>query len=211
MDSSNVCILCENKFDQSQIGSLECRVHPLPFNYSSRGDQYNVNHYDCCGASIFQRDIIHYEVTKPIGCHRIDHVSSLKELQDILQKPFICLLTEETKKINSYKQNKSDVEQHLISILSKERLEYEFIFKLPFQKEYVIDINQEHSKLIGKNKNTEHDKPQLYIYSNEEWDHYSNKIKNKKDFIPFYIIRRMDYKIDSEKKKEINNRLSCNS
>ena len=216
------CILCNTEYVFSEsVGLLQCRIHPLSYNITAKGQRYGLNHYDCCGASFSEWDSTHYEFSNPKGCHAIDHVSSYEELETIKKSPFLCI--EQANSINKnllqlIEKSSRSKKQYLIPVLNQETLEYDYYFKLPFDNIYIIDLSKEHSKLLNNMiesskyslKKTSHLSTALY-YSSE----YDNQDKSASDyssfqkFIPFYIIRRMDFKVNLEKMKEIQADFKC--
>ncbi len=195
---------------------MDCFVHPLKFNTNSKGERYPVNHYDCCGASRSRVDTIHYEASNPKGCHRIDHVSSMEELDRILRRPYACVL----------KSDKLDVmsthsQAGIVYIGNEEHLSNTHIFEIPFDRSIHIETDLEYDSLlesIGLSDKSDYDRiassSRFYTYSEEEysqdikkWNDYSRK----DDFLPFYIVRRMDFRIDPEKRREIQARIRCSS
>ncbi len=205
------CILCEKKYDvYLQLGLMDCMIHPLHLNrkYIGGNHIYPLGHYECCGASTDCS--IHCEASNPKGCHRIDHVSSQKELESILEKPFICIM------IGKFDINRQKAEQ-VVTISENFYSKYNYYnLKMPFNKQYSINLKEEYNSLLKtencKSSSIEitESSQQYYIYSKEEQLQQQNQNQNCIiEFYPFYIIRRMDFKIDNEKKKEIKSYYSC--
>ncbi len=206
------CILCGKKYTHSQIGLMNCMVHPLILNRSCGGKNFQIGHYECCGASINNFYCsIHYEASNPKGCHRIDHVSSQEELELILNKPFVCIMDNKQLQLSKIKE--------VIFISGKNYLKSNnsYKFKMPFDKQYNIDIKKEYDSLLKTENiislnpiiiNHSLSSQQYYTYSEEEQLKYTQE-QNSTNFYPFYIIRRMDFKIDDEKKNEIKSYISC--
>lgn len=80
--SAAICHNCKVKFDETNIGLLECNFHPLPFishnNYRGIATtRFGPNHFVCCGASTDRYDALHFEGdSTPKGCYKIDHCTS---------------------------------------------------------------------------------------------------------------------------------------
>ena len=214
LDKIHKCINCGKAFTNKEVGLMNCMTHLLKLNHFNRSE-----HYDCCGASTNQDDFIHYEASKPRGCHRVDHVSSKEEFDNILEKPFICILKSAAEKLTITSKG-MEVKQHFVSISTKESLDYSYGFRMPFKKIYQIDIKKVYENLLDRQKgnssilkNRENiSSDQFYVYSQEEHDdsiYAWLKIGNSSVFNPFCIIRRMDYLIDKEKKEEIKSWEQC--
>lgn len=221
------CILCNKEYTNKDVGVLNCIVHPRNYNTFVNGKRFSMGHYECCGASKNLDDTIHYEITNPKGCHKINHVSSEEELDNIITKPFVCIPADISSdlKIIQNAQKPIQKNQYIIPVLEEEELDYNYAFKTPLENVFDIDIHQEYKEMLEnyklipdktfKNKDNTNDR--YYVYENDEEYGQMRKrlksnhliIRNEEDFVPFYVIRTMDYTFDKERLKEFNPNRKC--
>lgn len=214
-DTLTTCMICGILYDvQSSIGLLECCIHPLRYNRDREGNIHGEFQYDCCGNS--------NENSK--GCHAIDHVANENELKHVMLVPYTIMIKEDAERaLEVVKRDLEDGgygrDQYLIpvnsgSILVKRGEVYRFrtcplipLKKLsPLRKhESVEKIMEDHSYVeIDVKSHQENMKKCIFeansYTGNKEEDsflshYYFDKTGNLPSFIPFYIIRRMDFSI----------------
>jgi hypothetical protein len=203
-----ICNYCHNVYDITDIGSLSCQTHPIPYDVKKRV-------YPCCNTR------------NPKGCTNIDHYSSVEEYNEIIKFPFCIIPIKNNlnlkilKKYNSSEENiiKSK-EPYIIPITNFDQLndkikliifkdkvmEYELsmLYENSKNQNLLLTNHNNNSKFLGfyisrlndeeeQNDIDEPDENNIYDYSDisllgELEYNYDNT-----NFKPFYIIRRMEY------------------
>jgi hypothetical protein len=219
------CINCGQKYDpKTSIGALQCRIHPLGLNIISDGNRYERFHMECCGASNNPSDI-HYEISTPKGCVKIDHFSSEEEYRSIREKPFVFFSKEDyyKKKINVSSQSEI-VQFNTINSVTRD-----FKFELPPRGNLLtIDVVEAYNNHIQKHKKIKtvddlngdyfKDTESLYNYSissiigraGDVDKVYEGGIEQE-DFTPFILMRRISKKQCCLKVSEVSSHLKNSS
>ena len=229
-DSELTCCLCNNTYISNEIGLLNCMTHPRYYNGFRDGKNFKVGHYDCCGASNNMNDIIHFEYIQPLGCHRIDHVSSYDEIKYMIERPFVCVPQELANNYPVIKKLKKQSliikdNQYIISINNKDDLNFDFTFLTSMGGEFCLDASVEYAEMLNKfnlgvcasDEYKKESTSEFYVYEDDEdykilqdtQNKYNTISRSGDDFVPFYIIRTFDYVIDGEKKREFNPDKPC--
>ncbi len=210
MTSENTCMMCREKFTQNDTGTMRCYVHPALYAKDVYGFK-DSDYYSCCGASV---DRYHElgERSWPSGCHRIDHVSNMKELDAILGTPYICKPLSEAHSLVVYKNAKllPRVNQNWIEVKNYNYFEYKLSFKTFNGRVIEIDPLEEHSRICDRPSFTLSDSSTIpyanyYIYEEEDLKATQFEKLGEEAFTPFCIIRRMDCAPDKHKLAEIHN------
>lgn len=199
------CIRCGQKYNSlTDRGLMRCRFHPKPFNGDQDGDNYGRLHYDCCGATTYQNDFAHWERDSPFGCVRADHVATEQEIKAFMAKPYFCVSAkgaEDLTVVSLYKDS-GDM-QRIVSIDRMEDMKKVVDFKLYPDRVIRLDLEslrrQIHNTVVplsfvspGKSSAV------VYTYHKEGYKDIGDE-----KFEPFYIIRRVDWKQDDAKLREV--------
>lgn len=206
------CVLCKQVYDEDEdLGSLACAVHPLPLNSCGRGERHDTGHYDCCGASASLLDQTHCEAWDPVGCHRVDHVSSGKELRALLKQPFVCVPAERAEKLRArHGDLRSDVE--FVSVPSEDLFRCACYLSTPFEREVAVNLRFEHDKILeafaDKDKELDTFIPRKGPSTAK---FYRADALRSEDlgFRPFYVIRRLGCRPIAERELWIRAKDPC--
>jgi hypothetical protein len=204
----SICIFCDTEYDREKsLGKLQCRFHPLEYNYDSDGKSFSRFHYDCCGASKNREDFEHYEHSFPKGCVRIDHVSSREELNALLSKPYAVIPHDKWESL-------SIPESHSYKVTKQSQLKP---IRMAFVPDMTISIN-----LLNEYNETFKEKPKT-----KGWDSYKKNGNAPTSYLYYYgstqssgedvgefkrfcVVRRIDVSYDSKRLREVSCTKSCN-
>lgn len=209
IDDLSLCILCSGRYDpRIEKGKMSCRVHPKVYNNNCDGKKYIKDHYECCGATTNREDHNHCEYSRPFGCLPIDHVSSIKELNEHFVMPYFYIKDNEAQELEVISHSSDKKKGNVFHIKNQDDLDNDITMEFYEERSKTINPKLIYEKItdtvqltVSQNRVylAKRSTKDIYTYANKK----GQQIRDKK-FEPFYIIRRIAKYQDPYKLKEIS-------
>lgn len=189
MEPKSTCVNCNESYTADSLGSIGCSFHPRPFNHHFDGQNHPKNSYDCCGSKLNAENQSTIDKFNN-GCQWIDHISSDKELQSVIERPYVCLKRQDFEKLK--------LSQMLFGEDKKTiRTQFDDFSKTAIVptssgKVFVINLAEECAKLFDSARDTDElntESSEIY-YRDEVWD-LANVITEKPKTAEIFIVFRV--------------------
>lgn len=215
MSEPRVCIECGADFNAASTGLMQCRIHPKVDDDSSM-------HFTCCNASLHKDEcIVHYEESRPRGCHRIDHAETMAERRAMLDRPYRVIPLEHVTMSLPHAQRADGENIFHVTEDPTNRVQIVVLdassWRSGADKTIQVDLVAESAKLRLAMDAARHDSVEDAVPDNPNSEEYYYSYgecdpavgKSGASFVPFAIVRCMENRIDEDKRDEIQAHREC--